>query len=240
MRIFDAHVHIESGFDAYDLPVSGRNLICNDFQQWGAYQEAQQAGDSLTLIFEYQNHLSEIRGAIAAGQVQALKIHSRIQHIRHTDYPELMEQLESVPSHIPIILDAFYYGPEWDYQPNLEAFTKMIRRFPDRRFLIAHSGGHKVLAYFFHLKPCENVFFDLSMSLAYLVDTSAFPDLIKLVKHIPAERILFGSDYPHASPKLQVEVLQKIFDDLAMPAASREQILHANALQFFGLDFHKL
>lgn len=233
MEIFDAHVHIESGFEAYDLPVSGRNLICNDFRQWEAYQQVQQAGDSLTLIFEYQHHLSEIIGAIAAGQVDALKIHSRIQKIRHGDYSKLMEQLESVPSHIPIILDAFYYGPEWDYQPNLEAFTKMILRFPDRRFLIAHSGGHKVLSYFFQLKPCENVFFDLSMSLAYLVDTSAFQDLVKLIKHIPAERILFGSDFPNASPKQQVTILRQIFDTLSLSGATQNRILYLNGQGLF-------
>jgi hypothetical protein len=111
----------------------------------------------------------------------------------------------------------------------------MIKAFPNRKFVVAHSGGYQVLKYFFHLKEFANVGFDLSFSLQYLSDTSCRADLLKLIRHIPNERIFFGSDYPEANPALQANVLNTLANELELQQAARDGMFMENWELFLGL-----
>src|SRR5690242_183538 len=107
LKIFDAHVHPNGGPSRYDLKVSGRNLIFNTIE---AYRKRKptQAGDSISLIFDYRDHMDFVLSELGAGWVNAIKIHSRLQGITEADYPQLIENLKRAPSALPIIIDAFY------------------------------------------------------------------------------------------------------------------------------------
>src|SRR4051794_28721794 len=119
MKIFDCHCHIESGFENYTIPVMGKNIIFNTVDSYQKNQSKLLDEDSLTLIFDYKNNLELVQSLLKEQKLSALKIHSRLQKISEDDYPLLIEQLEASHLNIPVVIDAFYHGDEYEYQPNL-------------------------------------------------------------------------------------------------------------------------
>jgi len=235
MKIFDCHIHIENGLQAYDLDeVVKRNVIFNIVESYNKNAASVPKGDTISLIFDYKHNLSTVMNEIKGGKVNALKIHSRQQKIKHSDYPEITTLLAKTPDSLPVIVDAFYYGDEMEYMPSLEYIVHWAKVFPKRKIIVAHSGGYELLKYFFHLRSFTNVYYDLSFSLQYLADSSVYADMVKLVKFTDKQRIMFGSDYHWASPKLQLEVLQGIFHKLALSDTEKEMILYSNAESVFG------
>jgi aminocarboxymuconate-semialdehyde decarboxylase len=70
----------------------------------------------------------------------------------------------------------------------------------------------------------------------FYVDAAVFSDdaLAFLVKVMGEDRVMLGSDYPFPLGEQQVGNL--IHSQEALPAPTREKLLHANATAFFGLD----
>lgn len=243
MKVFDAHVHIEKGIDSYsvvglndyDAIVSGKNYICNSFSLLQAYQEVTSSKDTLTLIFDFRNEANLIytQKLINEKKVAALKVHSRIQKIEASEYDLLISKLVDIDDRIPIVLDAWYYGSEYDYIPSLKYNLKIVKSFPRKQFIIAHSGSYKILEYFFHFRDLPNVYYELSASLQYLYDSSVSVDLKKLIKWTPANKILFGSDYPYGSPLLQIKILNEIIEELVISPNEAEQIFYGNAKRIY-------
>ena len=231
MLIADSHVHIEDSLVNYDLEVEFKNVIFNYVENYKKLKGALGSEDTVSLIFDYKNNLDFILNE--ASRIDAYKIHTRYQKIGDEDYGELIIHLKKADSTKPIILDAFYYGSDYKHQPDLENYIKLIKSFPERKFVIAHSGGYRILEYFFHLRDLGNVFYELSLSLQYLSDSSHFLDLMKLIKFTSKDKIIFGSDYPFASPLQQFEILKDIFKRLNISQEEQRMILHDNALKVY-------
>jgi len=235
MKIFDCHTHIENGLSSYDLDsVDRRNIIFNSLDSYTANRPEVSASDTVSLIFDYTNNLSHVMKELNEKKLNALKIHSRIQKLSEADYPSLTEHLKQVPDDIPIIVDAFYYGDDIEHLPSLPYIIKWAKLFPERKFIVAHCGGYEILKYLFHLRTLPNIYYDLSFSLQYLADSSLYIDMIKLIKYTDKSKIMYGSDYHWASPKMQYEVLTGIFDKLNLPQKEREMILYYNAEKVFS------
>lgn len=233
MEIFDCHVHIFNGLEDYNLDVRGMNIIFNQVETYQKWKDHFQSNWSVSLIFDFKNNLAFVKEQIASGRIDALKVHSRIQKLSPTDYRDLKESLKEVPSGLPVILDAFYYGDELEFNPNLDQFIQLIKFFPERKFIIAHCGGYEVLKYFFHLRTLPNVYYDLSLSLQYFVDSSLRQDYVKLLKYTPASKVLFGSDYPYASPRLQMEILEGMLKHLQIKKEDVRKMTYDNAKTIF-------
>jgi predicted TIM-barrel fold metal-dependent hydrolase len=235
MKIFDCHTHIENGLSSYDLDnVDRRNIIFNSLDSYTANRPEVNASDTVSLIFDYANNLSRVMKEINEKKINALKIHSRIQKLSDIDYPLLTEYLKQAPDNIPVIVDAFYYGEDIEHLPSLPYIIKWAKLFPERKFIVAHCGGYEIIKYLFHLRTLPNIYYDLSFSLQYLSDSSLFVDMIKLIKFTDKKKIMFGSDYHWASPKLQYNVLTNIFEKLSLPEKEREMILYYNAEEIFS------
>ena len=236
MKIFDGHIHIETGLEKYDLSIQGGNVIFNHFEEYHQYRKNVPKGYSVTLILDFKNQFGELKKILAADdQITTLKIHSRIQQLTSTDYPLLHEKLNELPAHLSVIYDAFYFGMDMEFQPNLPALCSLLKKNPNRKFIIAHSGGYEMLKYIFHLREFKNVYYDLSLSHQYLSDSSVFPDMKKLIRFTSKDRILFGSDYPFASPKGEYNILQGIFNELKLSSEEQENISFNNANTIFKL-----
>lgn len=233
MQIFDCHFHIENGTDDYNIEVAGRNIIFNSFDSYYKFKNHVTDADSVTLIFDYRNHFEDIMELLETGKVNALKIHNRIQKISAADYPVLLEQLDEAKPTVPIIVDAFYFGDDLEFQPNLGNIIAIAKRLPDVPVIVAHCGGIEILKYFYHMKSLQNIYFDLSFSLAYLRHSSVYIDYKNLVKHGNPARILFGTDYPYVSPAEQLNAFMEITRDTNIPAATVEKMLFTNAQQLF-------
>ena len=231
-RIFDAHVHADRRSRGYDLEVCGRNQIFNTVSSYKKRRPAP-SSDAVSLIFDYRDNLDYVLGEIRSGAARALKIHSRLQGIKEGDYPALVENLRKAPPAAPIIVDAFYYGADLDVQPSLRGIIELLKAFPKRHFIIAHCGGYRLPEYFYHLREFDNFSYELSFALQYFADSSLEADLKKLIKHTDRRRILFGSDFPFASPRLQLERLEIIFKQLGLPERELDWVCHANAARRF-------
>ena len=235
MKIFDAHVHVEKGMDKFDLDNIEKNLICNELNLLPIYKQALNENDTLSLIFDFRNkeNILQVKDFIASQQISALKIHSRIQKIFIHEYPLLISELKGIDDKIPVILDAWYYGHDYAHLPSLEQNINIITGCPNKKFIIAHSGGYELLKYFFHLRDLKNVFYDLSLSLQYFHDSSIFTDLKKIIKWIPHQKLIFGSDYPWGSPAFQFSILFNILKELGFPGDSIEDVLYNNAVNLY-------
>ncbi len=234
IKIFDCHAHIENGLTGYDLAISKRNIIFNDIDSFEQRSVDVPRGDAISLILDLER-FDVAAELIRLKRIQALKIHSRVQKIRRKDYQLFHNKLRLVPPGFPVIIDSFYYGSEMDYQPNLDKTAEVIRTFPDLKFVIAHAGGYELLRYFFHLRELKNVWYDLSFSLQYLHDSSAFLDMRKLIRFTDDSRVMFGSDYPYGSPQLQCAILMNLLNELEFTQDQAQRIFFDNAeLLFFG------
>ncbi len=231
--IIDGLVHLEGGLEDYDLQVTARNIVFNFVDQYRQKAKEVPAGDSITLVFDYKKNLDFVLKEIQAKKIRALKIHSRDQQIRKNDYPELIKNLSLAPAELPVIVDAFYYGPELEFKPSLEGIIQIAQTFPQRKIVVAHSGGYEVLKYFCHLRPLDNIFYDLSFSLQYLEDSSVFSDLKKLIRHTDKKRILFGSDFPYASPKKQAEIFEKLSSEIGLTEDEKSMIWGGNSKKLY-------
>jgi len=231
MKVFDCHLHIEEGLDAYNVPLANANIIFNHVSSYKSLAE-KFSPYSHSLIFDYRSNFDFVAETVRSKKIKALKIHSRIQRIDDDEYDKVIQHLIKLDSTIPIIYDAFYFGHELTYQPNLKRLIEMATRFPKSKFIVAHAGGHHVLDYFFHLRDLKNVGFDLSFSLQYLGDTSAFIDLEKLLKHTDERRLFWGSDFPFADPKVQFDNLMEIFLRLNYRSESVERVYTQNWKEF--------
>ena len=166
------------------------------------------------MIFDIRENLDFVLQEGQAHNISAYKIHNRLQGWTEEDLPELIEKLRLAPEEIPVIYDAFPFGPDLACQPSLAGLIKLATTFPRRKFVAAHAGGYDILKYFFHLKPLENVYMELSFSLQYLHDSSLAADLKKVCRFFPSDRLFFGTDYPFATASFQVDVLKGILNEL--------------------------
>jgi predicted TIM-barrel fold metal-dependent hydrolase len=234
MKVFDAHFHLDKGTDEYGIVAKKKNVIFNSVKQYKNLASTVVDEDVKSLIFDYKNNLQFVLNEILQSNIKALKIHSRIQKIANSDYDELFEKLSLVKNKkFSIVVDAFYYGDEIDYQPNLNKIVKMAQLFPHFNLIIAHSGGIKVLEYFLHLKNFDNIYFDLSFSLSYLKHASVFQDFKVLLKFGNHQKILFGTDFPFIKANDQLQTFLEISKLLSLSTSSVDNILFENANNLF-------
>jgi len=233
--LFDAHVHVERGLDGYGLATAGKNVIFNEVASYRAHAGARRAaGDRVTLVLDLGADREFVAGEARAGRVDALKVHSRIQRLAERDWEAVYARIGELPAELPIVVDAFYFGKELAFQPRLPAIAELLARFPERRVVVAHSGGYRVLEYFFHLREFENCYYELALSLQYLEDSSAMLDLKKLVRFTDRSRIVWGSDYPFGSPVRQLEIFLELCRGLRVGEDELHRMLFANANALFA------
>lgn len=236
MEIFDAHFHIDRGLDDYNIQATHRNVIFNFVKQYMEHSSSMLATDSITLIFDYKTNLDFVLQQINQKKISALKIHSRLQQIGVNDYENLTEAYKLVSDkNLPTIIDAFYIGDDIDFQPNLQKIVHFVKMFPKNTFIIAHSGGIKVLEYFLHLRTLPNVVFELSLSLEYLKYTSVLADFKQLLRYGDRNRIIFGTDFPYINASNHLETFLNLAEELKMNEADKHKILFENAKNLFHL-----
>ena len=187
---------------------------------------------SISLIFD-PNHLDFVKEQIETGEISALKIHSRIQKLTKTAQLALVDTVIENDIKIPIIFDAFYYGEDIEFKPSLTALLKLCKLRPNNKIIVAHCGGYRLIQFFFHLRQVKNVYYDLSLSLQMLSDSSLRNDLKKLIRHTPSNRIMYGSDYYYTDPKLQFNILKEFFIELNISKEEQDRITYLNAFELF-------
>jgi len=241
--IFDSHVHIEKGIvnpievglEGYDLEVIGKNYICNFANLLDTYLTFKTSEDSLCYIFDFrdEDQIVKTKELLQNKTIQGLKIHSRIQKIQRAEYDLICERLQLIDEKVPVILDAWYYGSELRYNPDLEGLIQIIKSQPNRNFVIAHAGGYRIIEYFYHTKELDNVHYDLSLTTQYLSDSSLYTDFKKFIKWLEKDRILYGSDYPYGSPIIQYKKVDLILKEYNICGNERDKVLKLNGKKLY-------
>lgn len=230
--IFDCHRHIESDKE-YELPIVGSNYIFNGVTEYREHSFEIKTGNTVSLLLDLKDHEHFVYQEFVLGKIQAFKVHSRKQRLSQVDYPIYLDTVKSWNIKIPIIVDAFYFGSDLEFQPSLSFIVALARQNPETPIVVAHSGGYELLRYFFHLRDLDNVYFDLSFSLQYLADSSLYLDLRKVLRFWDRKRIMFGSDFPYASPTYQWEILNEVMSSLSFSPGDIDAVAFSNAHSLF-------
>lgn len=239
--IFDCHVHIENnypkcidivGLENYLVNVYKKNLIVNFLELYDKYKNfVKVTNNTLTCIFDFKKNkrVSEFVDRVNNHEISAAKIHSKIQCIEKRDYKVISKQLKKIPTNIPVVVDAWYDWPDISVLPDLQGIIRLAEEAPDRKFVIAHAGGYKILEYFYHTRKIDNIYYDMSLTLGYMKGTSVWKDVKHFIKYIPCTRIMYGSDYPYSPPGKQLKRLNKIMNNYQFSEAQRMSILYGTA-----------
>lgn len=232
--IFDCHRHTSN--NDYDLEVAHSNYIFNSLDEYKKEAEIVRKGNSISLIFDLSDGGLFLENEYRIGNIQAFKIHSRRQKLGPKDYVHILNKAIEWKIRLPIIVDAFYFGQDLDFQPSLPFIIQLARTLPETPIVVAHVGGYRMLEYFFHLREFSNIWLDLSFSLQYLADTSHYLDLKKILRFWDRKRIMYGSDFPWSSAGIQKNVLDKILNDLSFSDSDMHLVYFNNAKALYQLN----
>lgn len=230
--IYDCHAHFGS-CEKKGIRADRSNIMFNSVEDYKSHRDLVFEGDSSTLIFDIWNEKDFVIAEIDGRRVEALKLIPRDQCLDGAKFEYALQALDSIRSDIPIFYDSFRHGHDLRFQPRMEHVVDLATRFPDRKIIVTHAGGHQLLDYFIHLRSLPNIYYDISLILQYFYDTSVFLDIKNLIKHTPIDRVIFGSDYPWTSLRTQFEIFIGLARELALDDTSIAAILHDNSMAIF-------
>lgn len=247
MNIFDSHVHLDiknpNSVIEYinDDRLLGINLILNsDIEKQYFFHLIDEIRNSkkkilLTVTQDYRkDNMDLVRKLNDSGfEKYALKLHPRIEKYSHNDIIGIIKYIKE-NDFIYIIVDAFDYGHELQYQISKELVIELALAFPNKKVIVAHSGGYKVLEYSLTMKNLVNVFYDISY-MNYFRLSSVINDFKQFIAY-NSNRILFGTDFPSFRLNDTIELLENITNDLPDKDIIRDRIL----LQNYSSNFIEL
>lgn len=163
---------------------------------------------------------------------KAIKIHPRKQKIALTS--KSMYQIAQIAQdfNLPIIVCSFDDGSWPRFGLNAEQFLTLADKFPNVKFLWAHSGGYRILDFMFMARRTHNVYLDSSYTQTYFFKGSVLSNLNYAIESLPS-RFMFGSDFENLIYKDEVNKLVKFY--LAQNQ-NRESFFSGNYLKFFDLN----
>ncbi len=133
----------------------------------------------------------EIERAIGLG-LRGMKLHPDTQKVDMDD-PRLMSVYEMIAGRLPLIVHTGDYRTDFSHPRRLK---NILHTFPDLVVDAAHFGGWSIPEIGYDVLHDENVFIDVSSSLAFLGNRRTR----ELVSMWGADRVMFGSDFPMWDP----------------------------------------
>jgi predicted TIM-barrel fold metal-dependent hydrolase len=172
-----------------------------------------------------EENLRHLRAAGVAG----VKLHPTFQGYRLDD-PDLITVLGALAGEFPVIAHVGA-GAGADGSGATPAMVRdIVRRVPELTLIACHFGGYHHLAEAMDTLIGEPLYFDTSWppSLA-TVDADAVREIIR--RH-GADRVVYASDWPTASPQDEIETLR----GLGLTSTELDLILGGNAARLLRLD----
>lgn len=166
-------------------------------------------------VWSTVKHFVENRG------LRGIKMLARVDFYNPTSMHVVGPVFEAAARYdIPIL---FHSGHPSRDLPSLQGYA--ARQFPDTRVVIAHMGLHDYVSETIIVcKENPNVFADMSQAWPY--------DIKTFVRAVGADKLLYGSDAPFQSPKVErVKIEECRFSDHEM-----ELIFFRNAQHVWGFS----
>lgn len=149
--------------------------------------------------------------------IKGIKIHADFQGFRLDD-PALFPVLEAIRGRFVAL---FHVGDRLPPEKNPSCPAKLAaihRDFPGLTIVAAHLGGYLHWAEALEHLAGSDIYLDTSSSLPFVGDAL----LASILDRHPAERVLFGSDYPLFDPAREIARLRQRLD---LSDARLEQLL---------------
>lgn len=155
-----------------------------------------------TVHLDDEDYLADAKRAIANGCI-GMKIHEDVQSLAIDDprFSEVFKEIEKIDGFV-----LAHIGPiPWRFEPEtgLTRVKHVKARHPELKIVVAHMGVPDTDSYFQLMEQVPNVFLDTTMSFSSVEGLALEVDPNMLERH--AEKILFGSDYPHIPYEYKVE-----------------------------------
>ncbi|MDF3041898.1 MAG: metal-dependent hydrolase [Thermomicrobiales bacterium] len=166
-------------------------------------------------VWDTVKHFVELRG------LRGIKLVARADFYNPASLHVMGPVLEAAGHYGITVL--FHSGHPSRDLPSLQAYS--AKHYPNTRVVLAHMGLHDFLhEAIIACKEIPNLFADMSQAWPY--DIKAF------VRAVGADRLMYGSDAPFQSPKVErVKVEECRFSDREL-----ELIFHENAKRIWGFD----
>ncbi|WP_243312767.1 amidohydrolase family protein [Fundidesulfovibrio agrisoli] len=175
----------------------------------------------------YADNAKELDRLERAG-IRGIKIHADFQGFRLDD-PALRPVMAALEGRFVTI---FHVGDRLPPDKNPSCPIKLAaihREFPGLTIIAAHLGGLMHWEEALEHLAGKDVYLDTSSSLPFIQDAT----LRAILDRHPAERVLFGSDYPLYDPGVELERLRT---RLGLADADLERLLTTAQSLFPGLD----
>ena len=249
-KYYDAHIHIPM---KYPLPyntlkeeitksgIDGGLIIINNWQEenvfWDNYDRIQN-GDlgfvpqvAYILDFKSEQWKDGFDKLEKYGIPYAIKLHPRISDITLSDFETISSYIKELKTN-NIIVDNWVYGPRIENHIGTELTIYLSEKFSEKRIIMAHSGGVRILETMLLTRPLKNVYYDLAETCQYFKDTSVYKDIIHFINYT-GKRIMFGSDYPDFSISYSVEMLEKELSESIVSDEIADGIRYRNAQEIY-------
>ncbi len=161
-----------------------------------------------------------------------IKLHSRYMNITEKDFINVFEAVKKSNTDI-ILVDCFPFGPNYKTHIGIELGIELAQAFKDKKIVLAHSGGIDILRCMLLTRSLSNVYYDLSLTVPYLFNTSIHNDIIHFIKYT-SNRIMYGSDYPDFSIEDSKEKFYTLFKEMELDDNKVMQIMYKNALDIYS------
>ncbi len=110
-----------------------------------------------------------------------------------------------------------------------ERLAQVLKEYPDLRICVPHLGADEFDAYCRLLENHTNLWLDTTMTLADYLPFDNIPDLATM----PADRLIYGSDFPNL-PYAWDREIQRI-RQLKLNHRRLSKLLSQNAIDFYGI-----
>lgn len=250
--IFDSHIHFDMRKkNPYTdlrskLFAAGINqglLILNsDEEKDEFYKEkdailADRIISSVAFIVDYKNDRSlqavfdYYQSPMAREITPVIKIHPRLTNIVRGEYEDIERAILRTKI-ATIVVDDFIYGPQLENHIGTELGLYLARRNEHLRIVLAHAGGCDLLKTLLVARPLPNVYFDYSLSVKYLCETSVRIDMVNGLRHW-TNRIMYGTDYPDIPFKESILEMKKLCKDAKLNPEQENAVMYGNASALF-------
>ncbi len=180
---------------------------------------------ALACVHQDTPDMPALADEIEKAGLRGFKIHPDIQGV-NIDDERLFPLYECIEGRMPI---CFHMGDDREeYQfSSIERLIRIKKRFPKLEVLAAHLGGYRTWDKSFMLTEFDNIWFDTSSALWAMSPQKA----TNIIHELGTDRVLFGTDYPVAYAKSELER----FFALGLDDQQRRAILYDNAARFLNL-----
>lgn len=209
MRFFDCHMHIpvresapvekllcevdRSGMSGFVLILNTeveKRIFIRNYSKFEPYNFRV----AKTLNLNLTEHTAEDDAVDELDLQYYVKLHPRLNNITRGDFA-MVHKLLAKERCTTVIVDDWKFGPRLDNHIGTELALYLAHMFPEKQFVIAHSGGYKLIETMLLTRPVKNIFYDLSLTQTYFTGCSLDLDVDYFMKWT-VERVVFGSDYP--------------------------------------------